>query len=617
MSTSPQDVGTVVIIGAGPAGLTAAYQLDKLGVKSIVCEKDSVVGGISRTVRYKGYHFDIGGHRFFTKVAAVERLWKEILGSDLIRRQRQSRILYRRKFFHYPLRPVNALLGLGLWNSFLLVLSYLYAHFYPIRNERTFEDWVVNRFGRRLYAAFFKTYTEKVWGISCKEISADWAAQRIRGLSLLRAIKDAVIGTPSNKDAVITTLIDSFLYPKRGPGMMWETVAERVSSGTCSLRMSTSVERICWEDGAVQAVDVAVEDQTKRIEGTHFISSMPARELVEKLHPAPPEDVLEAAAALKYRDYLTVALIVRAENLFPDNWIYIHDPDVKVGRVQNFKNWSPDMVPDASMTCIGLEYFCWEGDDLWVMPDAQLVELGKSEIQTLGLLRVEDVVDGAVVRMPKAYPVYDKGYGEAILTIRRFLEPIGNLQLVGRNGMHKYNNQDHSMVTAMLAVENIMGAKRDLWAVNVERVYHEERRRVETERDAEYADLASTQPEVPTRADPQVEAILSQAFSRMDKLAFAGAVGIVSGFYVALATLLLLLNGAGSDAAPITLLGQYIRGYTASYQGLLVGGAYGLLWGFLLGWTIAYLRNTLLGFYLFYIRVRVEAEALRHFLNYI
>lgn len=491
----------VVIIGSGPAGLTAAYELCKLDIPSIVLEKDAVVGGISRTVNYKGYHFDIGGHRFFTKVKAVEDMWHEVLNDgQFLRRGRLSRIYYNKRFFYYPLKATNALLGLGIWNSTLILLSYLRAQLFPEKNEETFEQWVSNRFGKRLYRIFFKTYTEKVWGIPCNEIMAEWAAQRIKGLSLVAAIKSALLQKNTTKKGdVIKTLIDEFDYPERGPGMMWETVAGIVQTRGTELRMNAGVEKLFWSDGALTGVEICRNGKPEIVEGSHFISTMPVRELIKKLDPPAPEHVLKAAEGLNYRDFLTVALVVDKPELFPDNWIYIHDSDVHVGRIQNFKNWSPFMVPDPNKTCLGLEYFCFEGDGLWTMSDSDLIELGKKELGILRLVNPEDVKDGAVVRMPKAYPVYDGTYTESLRIVREFLADLGNLQLVGRNGMHKYNNQDHSMLTAMLAVKNIVGANYDLWKVNAEQEYHEEVTSQDTEEARDLLLLASTQPRVPQR----------------------------------------------------------------------------------------------------------------------
>ena len=493
-----KDKKKVVIIGAGPAGLTAAYQLCKEGVPSVVLEKDDVVGGISRTVNYKGYLFDIGGHRFFTKVKAVDDMWREVLGEKrFLRRSRLSRIYYNKKFFFYPLKATNALFGLGIWNCMMMVVSYASAQMFPIKQERSFEDWISNRFGKRLYNTFFKTYTEKVWGMPCSEISADWAAQRIKGLSLIATIRNALLASQvKQKGEVIKTLIDAFDYPEKGPGMMWEMVADDIQKRGSDLKMNSGVEKITWSKGKITALEIEADGKREKVSGSDFISSMPIQELVRKLDPPPPANVLNAADKLGYRDFLTVSLIVNKKDLFQDNWIYIHDPDVKVGRIQNFKNWSPSMVPDPEKTCLGLEYFCFEGDGLWTMTDKDLIDLGAKELGILGLVDPNDVEDGAVVRMPKAYPVYDGSYVEAVDTIRKFLGELPNLYLVGRNGMHKYNNQDHSMLTAMLSVKNILGANYDVWGVNVDNEYHEE---MVEHPESDLSVLASTQPMVPTR----------------------------------------------------------------------------------------------------------------------
>ena len=638
----------VVVIGAGPAGLTAAYELCKVGVESIVLEKDNTVGGIARTVNYKGYHFDLGGHRFFTKVKAVEDMWHEVLGIDFLRRKRLSRIYYNKKFFFYPLRASNALFGLGLWNSFLILLSYLKAQLFPEKIEKTFEQWVSNRFGKRLYKIFFKTYTEKVWGIPCSEITAEWAAQRIKGLSLLTAFKNALIKQQSeDKISVIKTLIDAFDYPKQGPGMMWESVANIVQQNGSEVRLEAEVEKILWTNNKVETLEVKNNGQREIIGGTQFISSMPIQELIQKFEPAVPEEVLKAAMKLNYRDFLTVALIINKRDVFPDNWIYIHDSDVKVGRIQNFNNWSPYMVPDPNKTCLGLEYFCFEGDELWTTSDQELVELGKKELELLGLIQASDVEDGAVVRMPKAYPVYDSTYREALGVVRQFLDGIGNLQLVGRNGMHKYNNQDHSMLTAMLAAENILGANHNLWEVNAEQEYHEEVK-VDAKKEKEkFTPLPATQPDVPVQASmPQNEydyiqrekqvfgvfahqtdnqmaeqqvvpnEILMRAFARMDKLGFATAVGSLCSLAIFIATLWLVIKG-GADVGPnLQLLGQYFIGYTVTVKGAFIGMGYGFFWGFIWGWLVAYLRNFLLGLYMYIVRKKAELLSLRDFLDY-
>jgi protoporphyrinogen oxidase len=471
----------VAIIGAGPAGLTAAYLLSKNSIEATVLEADPVyVGGISRTATYKGFHFDIGGHRFFSKCKAVEDLWSEILPNDMLERPRSSRIFYDGKFFAYPLKPFEALVKLGIFRSVLCVLSWLKARLFPVRQPSNFEEWVSNQFGKRLFNIFFKSYTEKVWGMSCREISADWAAQRIKGLSLGSAIKNALFPRRQSKDRskVIKTLINSFRYPRRGPGMMWEMCAEKTRAMGGKIEMGCKVTG-CIYDELSSRWTVQFKDgngNVNALEAEHVISSAPMRELIRGLSPQVSDRTQRAAESLKYRDFLTVMLILKERNMFDDNWIYIHDPSVKVGRIQNFRSWSPEMVPDPTKACYGLEYFCFEHDGLWDSKDEDLIELGKRELIKIGLAREGDVVDGCVVRQKKAYPVYDDDYGRHVATIRQELDDrYPNLHLVGRNGMHKYNNQDHAMMTAMLCTENILADTKlyDLWQVNGDAEYHE------------------------------------------------------------------------------------------------------------------------------------------------
>lgn len=472
---------SVAIIGAGPAGLTAGYLLSKEKVPVTILEADPVyVGGIARTAKYNGYHFDIGGHRFFSKSKEVEDLWTELLPDDMLDRPRSSRIFYNGKFFSYPLKAGEALFKLGIFESIRCVLSYMKSRMMPVVDPKNFEDWVSNQFGKRLFNIFFKTYTEKVWGMSCKDISADWAAQRIKGLSLKSAILNAILPKkkPKNKSAVIKSLIDTFRYPRKGPGMMWDACADKIRALGGDIHMGMKVVG-CDYDKAAQLWTVTYEDEQKgrhQIEARHVISSAPMRQLVQGITPRTSEKAREAASSLKYRDFLTVVLILKDRQVFDDNWIYIHDPSVKVGRIQNFKSWSPEMVPDPSMTCYGLEYFCFEGDGLWNSSDADLIERGKQELAKVGLAQPSDVVDGCVVRQPKAYPVYDDDYARHVSVIREELENnYPNLHLVGRNGMHKYNNQDHAMMTAMLCARNIIAGENlfDLWQVNQDAEYHE------------------------------------------------------------------------------------------------------------------------------------------------
>ena len=468
----------VVIIGAGPAGLTAAYELTKLGTRAVIIEADKQVGGLARTVNYHGYRFDIGGHRFFSKIPLVNALWDEILGDEFLLRPRLSRIHYNGHFFDYPLKALNALSGLGPVESLLVGLSYVKARLLPYRHEENFEQWVSNRFGHRLYRIFFQTYTEKVWGMSCAEISADWAAQRIKNLSLSEAVRNALFKSRRATDGqVITTLIDSFRYPRLGPGMMWERCRATLATRGSETRYGIRVERIRHAQGRVSAVVGCNEaGERQELRGRHFISSMPLRELVSAFDPAPPQAVLQAAQQLRYRDYLTVVLIVRRGDIFPDNWIYIHSPEVKMGRIQNYKNWSSDMVPDPTRTTLGLEYFLWDRDDMWTWSDQRLIEYGMAECAQLGLIEPGEVEDGTVVKMAKAYPVYDRSYQQHVALIRQYLATFSNFQTIGRNGLHRYNNQDHSMLTGVYAARNITGEQHDVWTVNTETAYHEDGR---------------------------------------------------------------------------------------------------------------------------------------------
>ena len=630
-----------VVVGAGPAGLAAAWELAKLGRPALVLERDELVGGISRTVTWEGYRFDIGGHRFFTKVGAVREMWEEILGPDLLVRDRLSRIYYNGRFFHYPLRPMGALLGLGPVEAARVLASYAQARVAPSAEERTFEQWVVNRFGRRLYEIFFKTYTEKVWGMPCSEISAEWASQRIKNLDLATAIKNALVGSSRRNGEIVTSLIDRFHYPRLGPGMMWERCRDRLAERGIPTRTRSRVTRMRHRGGRVVAVttreaaeagdagglamvagdgddrlegrasdrrahdgrgrDAAGEWTEREIDADSVITSMPLASLVRILDPAPPPEVLAAAGRLRYRDFLTVGLVVERERMFPDHWIYVHSPDVKLGRIQNFKNWSPEMVPDPRRTSLGLEYFVDRGGELWNMDDAALVELGARECETLGLLRREEVSGGTVIRMPRAYPVYDDGYRAAMPVLRRYLAGFENLHVVGRNGQHRYNNQDHSMLAGMLAARNVAGETHDVWAVNVETDYLEEiERPAKTGALPAAGDVRIAAPGararpgdrlVPEAAPaPMLEDLLREAFARYDAVALGGAVGAIAGASLFLATALLLLRGDSVVGPNLSLLGNYLYGYAPSWPGALVGmveaglGGYGL--GYLLGRSI-------------------------------
>ncbi|MGD9497307.1 MAG: NAD(P)/FAD-dependent oxidoreductase [Armatimonadota bacterium] len=460
-----------VVIGAGPAGLAAARELALAGRPVTVLEQDQLVGGLSRTVEHDGFRFDIGGHRFFTKIPEVERVWDEVMGDDFLVRERLSRIFFRGRLMDYPLKIGSTLRTLGLKDSLVALGSYLWARIRPLP-ENSFEGWVGNRFGRRLYQHFFKTYTEKVWGMPCTEISADWAAQRIKSLSLWGALRDAILRRGA---AEATSLLRQFKYPRLGPGMMYEGFRDQVVACGGKVRAGRKAVRLVRENARIAAVvSTGAEGEDEHPVG-QVISSMPLRELIAAIEPAPPEEVMEAAQGLRQRGFLTVALIIDRPDPFPDQWIYIHEPQVQVGRIQNYRNWSPYMVPDEGMCCIGMEYFAWPTDPLWSAPDAEIIELATREIHALGLIEGGTVVNGAVVRMADAYPVYDEGYRERVATVRRWLDGITNLQTIGRGGQHRYNNMDHSIMTGMLAARNVMGEQHDIWAVNVEEQYLERR----------------------------------------------------------------------------------------------------------------------------------------------
>lgn len=466
-----------VIIGGGPAGLTGAYELQRLGsaLTPVVLEADRIVGGISRTESNKGFRFDIGGHRFFTKIKEVEDVWHDVCGDDFITRPRKSRIYFRGKFFEYPLKIGNALTNLGAYESFRVMASYAKWRMFPSKKEETFEEWVTNRFGGRLFMHFFRSYTEKVWGVPCTEIRADWAAQRIKNLSLSKAVWNAISG--ANDTA---SLIEEFQYPRLGPGMMWEKMAARVEEQGGEVRLQSYVKRVIRNGMHVTGVEVeeyvdgGPETRSYVIEGEKFINTMAVRDLIHRMDPPPPAEVIEAANRLKYRDFMIVTLVLDHADPFPDNWIYVHGKEVMVGRIQNFRAWSPEMMANDQQASIGMEYFLNQSDEMWSKPDDELIAFAASEIEKIGLAPAKSVVDGAIIRQPKAYPVYDSEYQDALSVVREWLQGLENFETVGRNGLHRYNNQDHSMLSAMYAARNFMGAKYDVWDVNVERSYHEE-----------------------------------------------------------------------------------------------------------------------------------------------
>lgn len=589
----------VVIIGAGPAGLTAAYELTKHNIRPIVVEQSEKVGGLARTENYKGYSFDMGGHRFFTKAQAVHKIWQDVLGEDFLLRPRISRIYYRNKFFNYPLKPLNALFGLGIWQAIRIACSFAWCQIFPSKHEDTFQQWVTNRFGKRLFEIFFKTYTEKVWGISTSVLKAEWAAQRIKDLSF----KTALVSMFVKPKRTIKTLIEEFHYPRRGPGMLWEAVHREIEKRGAAVELGSEVVQINRRAKRIESIVVSCPGSGEAtISGTDFISSMPVSEFIKRLDPV-PNDVLLAAQRLHYRDFLTVCLIVDQPGLFPDNWIYIHSPEVRVGRIQNFKNWSPDMVPDLNKTSLGLEYFCTEGDDLWNMTDRDLIELGKREVERIGLARVADIEDGCVFRVPKAYPVYDSDYRDYVATIREFLDGLENIQTIGRNGLHRYDNQDHAMMTGMLAVRNlVLGERNDLWAVNTDQEYQEEIRE-EPSREAHLRQV--------------LEGALTRVFSRVDPVAFGLSVGITAGLVLLLATLTVAIRRGAVVGPMMQLLDRYLPGYTVDLPGSMIGFFYALVAGFAVGWGFAYLRNLAVYVSALVMHRDIERHLLRRFLDYL
>ena len=471
-TTSAASKTDVVIIGGGPAGLTAAYELQKRSdaFRPVVFEGGKLVGGIARTESHNGYRFDIGGHRFFTKVEDVNEMWEEVMGDEFITVPRSSRIFYRGRFFAYPLKLFNALSNVGVYESFRIVVSYIKWRVKPHPVEDSFEEWVINRFGGRLYMHFFRSYTEKVWGIPGTQIRADWAAQRIKNLSLVKAVWNAISGA---NDTV--SLIEEFKYPRLGPGQMWERCAELIEDQGGVIHMETKAVKLHRQGMRITSVDVVdTAGNVRSVPSPHVINSMALGELLPAFDPPPPPEIMAAAAKLKYRDFLIVTLVLKKSDPFPDNWIYVHSPSVKVGRIQNFRAWSKDMIPDQSTASIGMEYFCQEGDGLWMSSEEELRALATKELAELGLAEPHDVIDAAIIRQPKAYPVYDGEYKAALDVLAGWIDELENFQTVGRNGLHRYNNQDHSMLSAMFAARNLLGENNDVWNVNVERSYHEE-----------------------------------------------------------------------------------------------------------------------------------------------
>lgn len=463
----------VAVIGGGPAGLGAMFELGRLGIPAVCFEATGEVGGLSRTVVHNGFRFDLGGHRFFTKNREVDQLWHDVLGNEFMKRKRLSRIYYRGRFFAYPVRAWDAFQGLGAVESFLIFLSYLWRQAFPYSDVSNFENWNANLFGDRLYRHFFKTYTEKVWGIPCSRIASSWGSQRIKGLSLFSTLKSAVL---KPRHGEIKTLIEEFEYPRLGPGQMYNAMAQRSQSMGGRLLLNHEVIGLKREGDRIVSIRARTEEGEREFPVSHVISSMPFTDLARAIQSALSSAALEAAGGLTYRSLLTVNLLLKTARTIPDTWIYIHDPSVKMGRIQCFKNWSQDMVPDDDMSSLGCEYFATEGDETWLTPDAELVDLARRELAKLGIPGSDAVQEGFVVRVPKAYPVIDLDCESRVATVRRELASIANLQLVGRYGMFRYNNMDHSILTGMLAARNIVKPLYDIWRVNADEEYLEHSR---------------------------------------------------------------------------------------------------------------------------------------------
>lgn len=587
------DNESVVIIGGGPSGLAAAYELVKKAIYPIILEKGDKVGGIARTETYKDYLFDIGGHRFFTKNEKIRQLWYETLGEDFLRVTRMSRIYYQGRYFNYPINFFNSLSNLGIVESFHTLISYFKAQLWPYPKEETFEQWISNRFGRRLYTSFFKTYTEKVWGVPCHEIQADWAAQRIKGLTLAVSLADALFGKQK-----VRSLIGEFDYPLHGPGMMWEGFQKKIEAMGGKLRLNSEVVTIKQKNGLIESVTCAEGGTITEIPVKNLISSAPITRLVSYLEPKIPESIIKASNKLVYRSFIIVFLVIDKEVLFPDQWLYIHSSNVGVSRIQNYKNWSKAMVPNPKTTSLGMEYFCTEGDEKWMMSDAELTDIASRDLYELGFAKTDNVIDSYVVRQSNAYPIYNKEYNKNLMIIREYLDTIDNLQTIGRSGMHRYNNMDHSMYTGILAARNVTGANYDLWKVNEDDEYLEESK-------------------LPVDAHPVPEKILQRTFARMNKLAFAIAAGSVAGLLFFLVTIWPFITAGNAIDPYLQLLSQYFVGYTVTVKGAFIAFGYSFFWGFLFGWLFAYLRNLFLGLYVYNIKKKSELLSLRDFIDHL
>lgn len=457
------------VIGAGPAGITAAYQLAKAGVTVDVYESSAQVGGLARTIALWGMKADVGPHRFFSKDTRVNKLWLELAQQDYTMINRLTRIYYKGKFFHYPLKPIDALKNLGIEESLKCLSSFAGQKINPVKLNGSFENWVTHRFGKRLYELFFKTYSEKLWGISCAELDDDFAAQRIKKLSLSEAVSNAF---SLLKKTGHQSLVDRFAYPNNGTGMIYERMQDYIVKSGNHVFLQSPVQKVVVENNTVKGIETS---KGEIIFYDRIISTMPLSQLVTRMDGV-PKDIKAFADALKFRNAIMVYLLIEGHDLFPDNWMYIHSADLQTGRITNFRNWSPELYQNSSDTILMLEYWCYTGDEFWEKKDEDLIALAKKEILQTGLIKDKKIKEGFVLRIPKCYPVYEKGYREKLKPVEQYLDTINNLQAIGRFGAFKYNNQDHSILMGMLAAENIiLSSKHNLWDINTDYDDYQER----------------------------------------------------------------------------------------------------------------------------------------------
>lgn len=584
----------VAIIGAGPAGLNAAHELAKNNILSTVFEKSDRVGGISRTETHKGYRFDIGGHRFFTKNQKIQEIWEETLKKEFLSVPRKSKIYYQGKYFNYPLSLFNAVSQISIFENILVILSYLKVRIRPYKHEETFDQWVSNRFGRRLFNIFFKTYTEKVWGIPCNEIKSDWAAQRIKGLSLSEALLNALSGNHNTH-----TLVNKFHYPSKGSGMMWEQFRKTIEIQGSKVCLHSELIGIKHNGSRITDVCYKNKDQKEStLPVQHLISSIPLPQLISMMDPKPPAKVIAASCNLCFRSFIFVVLIVAQQECFSDQWIYVHNSDVKVGRIQFFNNWSSELIAEPGKRLLGMDYFCNQDDQDWKMSDQQLIDRATQELCRLNITTSHLVEDGIVVREPYAYPIYNNNYDKHLAIIQNYITGFENLQTIGRNGMHRYNNMDHSMISGILAAQNILGASHDLWSINEDKEY-----------------LEGKKEQVQTISIPQN--LLPGLFTKINPTAFGVAVGVVLGLFVLILTIWPILTDNLVLKPYLTLLKQYFIGYSVTIKGAFIAGGYSALLGFLFGWLSANLRNAFYTRFIRGARKKAEQHSLENYPDYL